>query len=325
MRSLTERMELATLCVDTCLGVKEGEKVLVITDGGHLEWGEAFNAAATLRGAKPTILLYPDPKPYDKEPGDLVMAAMNAADVIIVSLSQIANNQFVHTKGRKDTLAKGKTRFGGFTPPPPGTRHTAKDLLEIRDRAYRLAERLTRAETARVTTTLGTDVTMSLKRRHGTAISPICTKAEPGKWAGIPSFSEGAISPVEGTTEGIAIIDGMINWIGFVREPVRLTFKKGAVTDVSGGADAGRLRAIWEQADENAANVAELGIGTVHNALPIGANQDKRLIGTAHFGLGDNYSLGGSVRSNMHLDALMYAVTVELDGEPVVQRGNFLL
>jgi leucyl aminopeptidase (aminopeptidase T) len=115
----------------------------------------------------------------------------------------------------------------------------------------------------------------------------------------------------------------MINWIGFVREPVRLRSRKAKWRNI-GGADAERLRAIWEQADENATNVAELGIGTVADQLPVGANIDKRLIGTAHFGLGDNYTLGGSVRSNMHLDALMYGVTVELDGEPVVKAGKFL-
>ena len=96
------------------------------------------------------------------------------------------------------------------------------------------------------------------------------------------------------------------------------------MTDISGGADAERLRAILEKADENATNVAELGIGTVADQLPVGTNIDKRLIGTAHFGLGDNYTLGGSVRSNIHLDALMYGVTVELDGEPVVKAGKFL-
>ena len=211
------------------------------------------------------------------------------------------------TRRRERTHYKG-VRFGGFLPPAPGSRGIAvEDLHETRDRAFRLAERLTKADTARVTTALGTDVSMSLKSRKGTAISPICTKYEANRWAGMPLFSEGAISPVEGSAEGVAIIDGMINWIGFVREPLRLVIKKGKAADVSGGADAERLRAIWDQADENATNVAELGIGT------------------AHFGFGDSYTLGGLVRSNMHLDALMYGVTITLDGEAIVERGKFLV
>jgi leucyl aminopeptidase (aminopeptidase T) len=320
-----ERMELATLCVETSLGVQKGEKVLVIVDRDRLDYGEAFCAAAGLKEARTAMTVMPELKPYDKEPNELVVAAMNAADVVITCFSSpVTSNQFVHTKARKDALDKG-VRFGGFQPPAPGARPiTAQDLHETRDRAVRLAERLTKAESARVTTALGTDVSLSLKGRKGTSISPICTKHEPNRWAGMPLFSEGAISPVEGSAEGVAVIDGMINWIGFVREPVRLTIRGGKVADVSGGPDAERLRAIWDQADENATNVAELGIGTVANQLPVGANVDKRLIGTAHFGFGDSYTLGGLVRSSMHLDALMYGVTVTLDGEAIVERGKFL-
>jgi leucyl aminopeptidase (aminopeptidase T) len=116
----------------------------------------------------------------------------------------------------------------------------------------------------------------------------------------------------------------MVNWIGFVREPLRITIEKGRITGVSGGADAERLRAILDQGDENATNFAELGMGTVANALPVGSNLDKRLLGTAHIGLGDNSVLTGKVRSNMHMDALMYGATVELDGEPIVKEGKFL-
>lgn len=326
MSGFVEMMELAHLCVETSLGVEKGEKVLVIVDRGRLDYGEAFAAAATLKGARTAITIMPEMKPYDKEPNELVIGGMEAADVVITCFSSpVTSNQFVHTKARKDALDKG-IRFGGFLPPAPGSPPiTASDLTETRDRAFRLAERLTQADSARVTTSLGTEVSMSLEGRKGTGISPICTKYEANRWAGMPLFSEGAISPLEGTAEGQAIIDGMINWIGFVREPVKLTIKKGKVTDVSGSADAERLRAIWDQADENATNVAELGIGTVAGQLPVGANVDKRLIGTAHFGLGDSYTLGGKVRSNMHLDALMYGVTVELDGEPVVERGKFLI
>lgn len=327
MANVMDIMELAYLCVDTCMEVKEGQKVIVIVDRGCLDYGEALCAAAAIKGARAAITIVPQPKPYDKEPNEIAIAGMRAADVVITGFSSpVTSNQFVHTKGVKDALDAGM-RWGTFTPPPPNSRPvTAKDLFDTRDRAYRLAERLTKAESARVTTALGTEVVMSLKGRKSTAISPIYprSKSDPGRWAAMPLFSESAVSPVEGSAEGLAVIDGMINWIGFVREPVRLRFKKGKVVEISGGADAERLRAIWEQADENATNVAELGIGTVANQLPVGANIDKRLIGTAHFGLGDNYTLGGSVRSNMHLDALMYGVTVELDGEPVVKAGKFL-
>jgi leucyl aminopeptidase (aminopeptidase T) len=328
MAHVMDIMEVAYVCVDTCMGVQEGQKVLIIVDRACLDYGEALCAAANLKGARTAITIMPEPKPYDKEPNEIAIAGMKAADVVITAFSlPVMANQFIHTKALKDAL-DGGLRYGTFLPPAPGSRGvTAKDLLETRDRAYRLAERLTKAESARVTTALGTNVVMSLKGRKGTALSPICpkSKSEPGRWASMPNFSEAAVPPLEGSAEGLAVIDGMINWIGSVREPVRLSFKGGRVIEIAGGADAERLRTILGQADENATNVAELGIGTVADQLPIGGNIDKRLIGTAHFGLGDNYTLGGSVRSSIHLDALMYGVTVELDGEPVVKAGKVLV
>ena len=323
MTSLMERMEIASLCVDTCLGIKEGEKVLVLADKEHLEYGEALNAAANLLGAGTAITVLPDPKNYEMEPSEMVVAAMNAADVLIVVLSELAQNQFAHSIARKEATEKG-VRYGGYRILPPGSRLTREDLLETGERVLRLIDRLTSADSARLTTALGTQVTMSLKGRKGFGVSPICTKWEPGRWAGLPNFADAHIAPVEGTGEGVAIIDGMVNWIGFVREPLRITIEKGRITDVSGGADAERLRAILDQGDENATNFAELGMGTVANALPVGSNLDKRLLGTAHIGLGDNSVLTGKVRSNMHMDALMYGATVELDGEPIVKEGKFL-
>ena len=244
MANTMDIMELCYLCVDTCMGVKEGQKTLVIVDRNCLDYGEALCAAASLKGARTAITIMPEPKPYDKEPNEIVLGGMKAADVVITAFSlPVMSNQFIHTKAVKDAI-DGGLRYGTFLPPAPGSRGVvAKELLETRDRAYRLAERLTKAESACVSTALGTRVIVSLKGRKGTALSPICpkSKSEPGRWASMPNFSEAAVSPAEGSAEGVAVVDGMINWIGPVREPVRLTFKKGKVAGISGG---GRCRAF---------------------------------------------------------------------------------
>ncbi|MFC1492124.1 aminopeptidase, partial [Nitrospinota bacterium] len=313
MASLMGRMEIANLCVDTCLGIKEGDKVLVVVDRERLEYGEALSAAANLRGAETAVTILPDPKHHEMEPSEMVVAAMNAADVLIYSLSDLGIVHFTHSKARQEARERG-IRFAGFTPLPPGSHVTPEDLHATTERVSRLVERLTAADSARVTTALGTDLTMSLKGRKGLGVSPICTEYEPGRGAHMPNYSDAHIAPVEGTAEGTAIIDGMVHQIGFVREPLRITIEKGWITDISGGADAARLRAVWDQADENATNLAELGMGTVSNALPVGSNLDKRLLGTAHIGIGDSFVHGGKVQSNMHMDALMYGATVELDG-----------
>jgi len=59
------------------------------------------------------------------------------------------------------------------------------------------------------------EVVMSLRGRKATALSPISPKSNPGRWASMPLFSEVPVSPAEGFAEGLAVIDAMINWIGF--------------------------------------------------------------------------------------------------------------
>jgi leucyl aminopeptidase (aminopeptidase T) len=53
--------------------------------------------------------------------------------------------------------------------------------------------------------------------------------------------------------------------------------------------------------------------------------EDKKLLGTVHFALGDNRSLGGEVESSVHLDGLMLKPTVIADQEVVVENGKVLI
>ena len=79
--------------MEISLGIQEGERVLVIVYSQRMDYGEAFCAVATIRGAKPAIIIAPAPKPYDKVPSELIVGAMSAADVLITSFSlQIVTN-----------------------------------------------------------------------------------------------------------------------------------------------------------------------------------------------------------------------------------------
>jgi len=97
------------------------------------------------------------------------------------------------------------------------------------------------------------------------------------------------------------------------------------VTDVTGGSQADELQQIIDENDENAGNIAEFAIGTNPKAKLIGnLAEDKKLAGTVHFAVGDNESLGGTLKSSIHLDGVVRTPTVELDGVVVVDNGQIV-
>jgi leucyl aminopeptidase (aminopeptidase T) len=53
--------------------------------------------------------------------------------------------------------------------------------------------------------------------------------------------------------------------------------------------------------------------------------EDKKLLGTVHFAIGDNESLGGQIQSTVHLDGLMLKPTVIADKKILVENGKILI
>ena len=128
---------------------------------------------------------------------------------------------------------------------------------------------------------------------------------------------------MEGTAEGTMVIDiGVIGWAYLLREPIRCVVKSGMVVEISKGEDADRLRKI-AATDENASNIAELGIGTSHTIPRIyrATRRDGGITGSAHIAIGRNNDMGGQTWSQIHADGLMDRPTIELDGEIVVNNG----
>jgi leucyl aminopeptidase (aminopeptidase T) len=143
----------------------------------------------------------------------------------------------------------------------------------------------------------------------------------PGESGPIPDFAEAALAPIEGSAEGVVVIDGSIASLGLVRAPVVLKIKEGRVTEISGREEAQNLRNLLKNTDANSNCVAELGVGTVSRGKVIGAPDDKRILGTGHIGLGDNRFGGGNIASDLHIDSVFMNMTLELDGRIIMEDG----
>lgn len=310
--------------VENCMKIRPKERVLIIADNeaGPMWIGQLAMNVINKKGGEAILTIITPRKLTDEEPPVAVASAMKNVEAIL----EISDRYpMVHSNARKEITALGVRHYvihrASLDDLMKGV--SVEDIQTISKRTEDLVLRLNQAKSARITSPLGTELSMNLTSRKGIAIHP-----SGGVGSGLPFYAEAAIAPVEGTSEGIVIADLAIpQWRYVFREPLRYTVEAGKIVDVSGRAqDVDRLRKIIT-IDENASNIAELGIGTSHmiQSEVIGTRNDAARIGTAHIGIGRNNDIGGETWSRIHIDTLMSQVIIELDGHRVLGENTLLL
>lgn len=306
--------------VEDCLDVQPGEEVLVIADARKERVARSIARAAAGADAEAITTTMPLLDSHGNEPPETVAEAMAAADVAFTCTS----HAITHTRSRLEAAEAG-TRFGilrSVTEDMMVEGAMSVDFEELRRRTEVVRDVLDAATEAHVTSDKGTDVTFSLE--GCSAFSLDGYYHENYGFATLPP-GEAPTHPAEGTTNGEIVIDVSMDNLGQVDEPITLEIEDGFVSDVRGGDDADELRRIIDENDENAGNVAEFAIGTNPEAKLIGnLAEDKKRAGTVHFAIGDNESLGGTLKSDIHLDGVVRTPTVRLDGEVVVDDGELV-
>jgi len=301
--------------------VKKEHKVLVVTDYEKLKVGNAFALTCRGLGAETVIAIMPLTGEHGNEPPATIAAAMKAADIVFAPTT----HAITHTRARLEAFAAGAkvVILRGVTEDMLVKGAMTVDFQELKKRTQAIAQVLTGASEIRVTSDAGTDVTFSVAGRNAFSLDGFFH--DDYGFATLPP-GEAPICPVEGTTNGTLVFDYSMDGIGKLNQPLKLEVEKGEVVSVSGGVeDVQFLEQIFAR-DATARNIAEFAIGTNPNARLIGnLAEDKKLAGTVHFAIGDNESLGGVVRSSIHLDGLMLKPTVLADQQPLVQKGKLVL
>ncbi len=310
--------------LEACEVVRPNDKVLVIADNeGRSMWlGQLVMNVATKMGGEAVLTVINPPEMHGGlEPPDVVAAAMKNANVSI----RVSNKaSLVHSTARKEASAAG-ARYNPIDIPLEDIKNGAsvKDLRLIKERTETLAQMLTEAKEARVTTPGGTDLKLRMDGRPGIPLHPLSPLV-----GGMPYYAESAVAPLEGSAEGKIVVDiAFIDWQYVLLEPLVFTIEKGNVVDVTGPKrEVDRLNEAFKTY-ENSRNIGELGIGTSHTVpLPIfGTRRDAARIGTAHFAIGRNNDIGGNTFSDIHWDMLMKQAMVELDGRCVLKDGSLQL
>jgi leucyl aminopeptidase (aminopeptidase T) len=303
--------------VRDCLGVREGEEVLVVCNPATEQLGERMRQEAADAGAEAVLAVISERASHAAEPPRSVAEAMAACDVMLAPTVQSLS----HTAARKRASEAGVrcATLPGVTEDMLA-RVMSADMEGLRRKGHAVAEALDRASEARITASNGTDLTLDLSGRE--AIPDAGELTELGAFGNLPC-GEGFISPVTGN--GTLVIDGSLAGIGLVSEPVELVIEGGHLTSARGGQGMAFME-LLTQHGEDGTNVAELGIGTNEKAKLTGETlEDEKIAGTCHVAFGASAGIGGTVQVPVHLDCIVMKPTVELDGEAIVREGELLI
>jgi leucyl aminopeptidase (aminopeptidase T) len=299
--------------IGTCLAVREGEKVVVVTDAKTRAVGEALFDAALGAKAQVVLAVIPAAERPGEEPPEQLAQMMADCDVVILATHQ----SMTHTAARRTANRAGArvASLPGVTEDMLAAGALTADYLEIQKTMRRLERRVRNAKTVRLTSEMGTDVTFNVTRRDWiTKDTGVCHRRS--ETTTLPA-GEIFVAPVEGSADGRLVIDAWFH--ERTPEPVTVVVKEGYASKVTSAAGA-----VHEMnrggRDGRAFGIVGLGINP--NARVTGTLlEDEKTLGAVHVGFGDNAAYGGTVRCGVRVDALFTKGTVEIDGKAIFERG----
>ena len=307
----------ARTAVYTCMRVRKGEKVVVVTDIPKEDIGEAVHWAAKEAGSEAILVKMLPRTRHGEEPPAPVAAIMKTADVVIAPTAF----SITHTQARKDANLAGAriATMPMITEEMMSSGGMTADFRQVRRHADRLIGQIGNARTVHVTTPDGTDVRFSVESRNWVADTGLLHNK--GDFGNLPG-GELFVPPVEGTADGVIVVTGALAGIGILKKPVKIIVRNGLGREISGGPQAKAFVKMLADAasnldrPDNAYNLAEFGIGLNPKAKLIGNPlEDEKVIGTIHLALGDNSTFGGKTRAGIHVDGIILRPTVEVDGK----------
>ncbi|MPM14072.1 hypothetical protein SDC9_60432 [bioreactor metagenome] len=312
----------ANVLLTTCSNCKKEEKILFVTDPTSYEVAKIMWDAASDFPNKALIMME-ERNMHGEDPTEIVGHAMRNADVIF----GVTKFSLFHSQARKDAVANG-ARFVNMVDYNTNMMENGGlhcDFEEIGKVCSKVASKLENKKVCKITTDKGTNFTCEIEGikpnpQYGRSLNPGSSSSPPD--------IECATCALEGTGEGLIIVDGSIPHpeLGLIVEDIKLTVKKGLIVKIEGGQQAKVLeRTLKDFNDPNVYNLGEIGIGLNPMCKLNGSMlEDEGCSETLHFGAGDNRGFGGKTASNYHLDIIIKEPDLEVDGEKILDKGRVI-
>jgi hypothetical protein len=307
--------------LDACLAVRPGEQVVLIVDDGTDEAVvDGLREGVGARGAVPVVARIPVPALPGSEPPTTVAAMMFEAGAIIELTSLFIGSSLARRRATGNGaryLAMPGVRLETFRDGGPLT----VDFAGLRARVEDVGTAWTRAGTFRLTTPAGTDLRGSVEGRPGRVLHGVACSG--GEYMAPPDIEAGT-APLEGSTNGVVVVDADLLFMGVgpLPEPVVLHIRDGELAGVEGREKQRLIEMIDRCRDSRMSNLAEVSMAfNPAGRVCAVAMETESALGTAHIALGNSLAYGGTVDAVAHLDCVMREATLELDGETVLVAG----
>ena len=310
-------VEVSKQVLTNCLGLREKESLLVVTDDVKKELAEALYQAGQLLGAESMLMVMKEREKSGQEPPIAVSRAMADSDVVVC----ITQHSLTHTQARKHAVASGArvATMPGITEDMFLEGAISADYAKVKEMTKQVADMLTQGKQVRIEKD-GYTLSFSIEERKGIASTGVYL--QPGESGNLPS-GEAYIAPIEGTASGQILIDGSIAGIGKLHAPLLLTLEQGRIVHAEGDA-AEKLLAILGDGDGRL--LGEFGIGTNDKARITGVVlEDEKVYGTIHVAFGSNNTFGGTIAAGVHIDGVVNKPDVFIDDVQVLHKGKLVV
>jgi leucyl aminopeptidase (aminopeptidase T) len=364
---ISRRLERAAgVAMGDVLSIRKGERVLIVTNPEsevRTISSALYNAAKAL-GASPTLLIQPVKTQLDFAEDAAIEALRSEPEVgISVSHSKLGKDRlgmkrnYKHRGKSYDHIFNyllGSKKMRSFWSPSVTIdmfeRTVPLDYRSLKANCLKLKQAFDKASKVRITSRLGTDLTIGLQGRK--AFTDDGDFSKPGSGGNLPA-GEMFISPELGSGEGRLVFDGCISsdrGVILIKQPIETTVRRNLVTKIKGGREADLLRATLGRARKttrrfaaeskipkkdlpsyltNICNLGELGIGLNNRARIVGNMlEDEKVFRTCHIAIGSNYD--ADAKALIHLDGLVRNPTIEVfdgRGHPamIMKSGRIVL
>jgi len=328
----TELMPGARNAVATCLGVRAGERVVLIADEATRAVAASVAAALREREARCTGLLLEEfgPRPMTVAPAE-VLDALEVADVGMLCMTP-QPGELAARMAIVRVVERRQIRYAhmvGVTPQimQQGMR---ADYRMVDRLSEKLRERMLRAKTLTVKTEAGTEFAAHFDR--GLDWVKTSGLINPRYWSNLPA---GEVFTTPATVDGTFVCDATAGdhfngkYGDLQSTPLLLTIKGARLVDVA--CERKDLQQeFWDycHTDENSDRVGELAFGTNLGLTEmIGVLlQDEKFPGV-HLAFGDPYGsqTHADWKSATHVDVLTRQCDVWIDDDQVIEKGRYQL